>query len=69
MKSKVIEEILSFKLSSLFRKWLAKNYKGQNGFWMRIFKKDSGEKTVSCQEALEEALCFGWIDGQNTNEH
>jgi uncharacterized protein YdeI (YjbR/CyaY-like superfamily) len=64
MKNKVSEEIFSFKSPSLFRKWLIKNHKGNNGFWLRIFKKYSGEKTVSYQDALEEALCFGWIDGQ-----
>ncbi len=64
MKTKVTEATLSFKSPSLFRKWLIKNHKDNNGFWLRIFKKDSGEKTVSYQEALEEALCFGWIDGQ-----
>ncbi len=31
---------------------------------MRIFKKDSGESTITYNEALDEALCFGWIDGQ-----
>lgn len=64
MKNKVSEEIFSFKSPSLFRKWLIKNHKGNNGFWLRIFEKYSGEKTVSYQDALEEALCFGWIDGQ-----
>jgi len=32
--------------------------------WLRIFKKDSGEKTVTYAEALDQALCYGWIDGQ-----
>lgn len=64
MKNKISEEIFSFKSPSLFRKWLIKNHKDNNGFWLRIFKKNSGEKTVSYQDALEEALCFGWIDGQ-----
>ena len=66
-KNKVSEEIFSFKSPSLFRKWLIKNHKGNNGFWLRIFEKYSGEKTVSYQDALEEALCFGWIDGQKKN--
>jgi len=35
-----------------------------NGIWLRIFKKVSGEKTITYDEALDEALCFGWIDGQ-----
>jgi uncharacterized protein YdeI (YjbR/CyaY-like superfamily) len=69
MKAKVSEEILSFKSPSLFRKWLVRNHKNKNGFWLRIYKKDSGEKTVSYQEALEEALCFGWIDGLKKSYH
>ena len=35
-----------------------------NGIWLRIFKKDSDEATVTYDEALDAALCFGWIDGQ-----
>ena len=35
-----------------------------NGIWLRIFKKDSDEATITYDEALDEALCFGWIDGQ-----
>lgn len=57
-------QIISFKSPSLFRKWLVKNHATHSGFWLRIFKKNSDEKSISYQEALEEALCFGWIDGQ-----
>ncbi len=63
-KNKTSEQILSFNSPSLFRKWLVKNHSNEDGFWMRIFKKASVEKLISYQEALEEALCFGWIDGQ-----
>ena len=35
-----------------------------DGIWLRIFKKDSGKATVTYAEALDQALCFGWIDGQ-----
>ncbi len=35
-----------------------------NGIWLRIFKNDSGEATITYDDALDEALCFGWIDGQ-----
>jgi uncharacterized protein YdeI (YjbR/CyaY-like superfamily) len=58
-----MNEILSFRSSSEFRKWLAANHRQSNGIWLRIFKKDSGEPTVTYAEALDEALCFGWIDG------
>ena len=57
-------QILSFRSSSEFRKWLAANHRISDGIWLRIFKKDSGESSVTYAEALDEALCFGWIDGQ-----
>jgi uncharacterized protein YdeI (YjbR/CyaY-like superfamily) len=44
--------------------WLTENHDASEGIWLRIYKKDSGEKSVTYNEALEEALCFGWIDGQ-----
>lgn len=56
--------MLSFKSPRAFRTWLAKNHAKSDGFWLRIFKKDSGERTVTYDEAVEQALCFGWIDGQ-----
>ena len=59
-----MNEILSFRSSSEFRKWLAANHHDSDGIWLRIFKKDSGEASVTYAEALDEALCFGWIDGQ-----
>lgn len=57
-------KIISFKTPELFNKWLAKSHVKSDGIWMRIYKKDSGIKSISYQEALEEALCYGWIDGQ-----
>lgn len=57
--------IKSFSSSEKWKEWLAMNYAiFNNGIWLRIFKKDSGEKTITYDEALNEALCFGWIDGQ-----
>ncbi|HKX83602.1 MAG TPA: YdeI/OmpD-associated family protein, partial [Pyrinomonadaceae bacterium] len=41
-----------------------KNHSSSDGIWLRIYKKDSGKKTVTHDDALDEALCFGWIDGQ-----
>jgi uncharacterized protein YdeI (YjbR/CyaY-like superfamily) len=57
-------QILPFRSSAEFRKWLAANHRECGGIWLRIFKKDSGEPSVTYAEALDEALCFGWIDGQ-----
>lgn len=47
-----------------WRNWLAKNYTLQTGVWIKIAKKDSGIASVTRAQALDEALCFGWIDGQ-----
>jgi uncharacterized protein YdeI (YjbR/CyaY-like superfamily) len=58
-----MNEILSFKTAAEFRKWLAANHRQSDGIWLRIYKKDSGEPTVTYAEALDEALCHGWIDG------
>ncbi len=54
----------SFASAEAWHKWLQKNHATSDGIWLRIFKKDSGTKTVTYAEALDEALCFGWIDGQ-----
>jgi uncharacterized protein YdeI (YjbR/CyaY-like superfamily) len=55
---------LAFKSSVEFRAWLDKNHAGSDGIWLRIFKKNSGAQSVTYAEALDQALCFGWIDGQ-----
>jgi uncharacterized protein YdeI (YjbR/CyaY-like superfamily) len=56
-------ETLSFKTQKDFRKWLAKNHDEIDGIWLKIYKKDSRIQTVTYAEALDEALCYGWIDG------
>lgn len=53
-----------FKTQNKFEEWLDKNHGLSNGIWLKIFKKDSGIKTVSYSEALDVALCYGWIDSQ-----
>src|SRR5690606_18884108 len=44
--------------------WLERNHASEPEAWLRLAKKGSGAKTVSRAEALEVALCYGWIDGQ-----
>src|SRR5262245_6182065 len=53
-----------FKTTDQWRKWLEKNFSKSDGVWLQFFKKDSGQKTITHADALDEALCFGWIDGQ-----
>jgi uncharacterized protein YdeI (YjbR/CyaY-like superfamily) len=57
-----MEEQLLFTDRQKFRQWLYKNHNTSKGVWL-IFGKADKLKTVKPDEALEEALCFGWIDG------
>jgi len=45
-----------------WRKWLEKNHKSSPGIWLVYYKKNSGKTRVSYSDAVEEAICFGWID-------
>lgn len=56
-------EYLQFASRAEFREWLSINGTSSGGVWL-LFGKPGGPKTVKANEALEEALCFGWIDGQ-----
>ncbi len=56
--------VRAFKSSAEFRQWLEKHHAGSDGLWLRFFKKTSSEKTLTYAEALDQALCHGWIDGQ-----
>jgi len=55
---------IEFETAEAFETWLAENHDTSTGFWLKLFKKDSGKKTISYAEALDVALCYGWIDGQ-----
>jgi uncharacterized protein YdeI (YjbR/CyaY-like superfamily) len=52
-----------FKTQAAWHAWLEKNHEDPDGIWLHFAKKDSGAVTVTYDEALETALCFGWIDG------
>ena len=47
-----------------WRDWLSEHFETESEIWFVFPTKDSGEKSVSYNDAVEEALCFGWIDGQ-----
>ena len=53
-----------FKTPSAWEKWLDANHAKSKGVWMQIAKKASGLSSATYQEALDVALCYGWIDGQ-----
>lgn len=54
----------SFKTAADFRKWLAKNHAKSEGIWLRFYKKHTGIQSINYAGAVDEALCYGWIDGQ-----
>ncbi len=57
-------QIVRFRSSSDYRRWLAKNHARSDGIWLRIYKKGAGGASVTYAEALDQSLCYGWIDGQ-----
>src|SRR6267378_7338445 len=52
-----------FKTPSAFRKWLAANHGKSKELWVGFYKKGSGKPSITWPESVDEALCFGWIDG------
>ena len=56
-------KIRSFRSEQAFERWLAAHHAGETELWLRIHKKDSGLPTVTPAQALDVALCWGWIDG------
>lgn len=58
-----MKDVLQFANRIEFRNWLNENCRSSAGVWL-VFGKSGGPETLTAAEALEEALCFGWIDGQ-----
>ncbi|HEY0794729.1 MAG TPA: hypothetical protein VGD64_03000 [Acidisarcina sp.] len=56
--------IIAFASITDWKEWLAAHGSKSKGIWMKLAKKDSGIASVSRQEAIDAALCYGWIDGQ-----
>ncbi len=56
--------VISFSTTEEWERWLEGNHAVSKGIWIRIFKKGSGVASIVYQQALDGALCYGWIDGQ-----
>jgi uncharacterized protein YdeI (YjbR/CyaY-like superfamily) len=54
--------ILLFTSPSQWREWLEKHHTQTEGVWLKFYKKASGKESINYDEALDEALCYGWID-------
>lgn len=55
--------VLLFKTQQEWAHWLEKNHTQTDGIWLHMYKKDAGLPSIDYAQALEEALCYGWIDG------
>jgi uncharacterized protein YdeI (YjbR/CyaY-like superfamily) len=66
-----ITKTLHFKTRKEWRNWLKKNYKTEKEIWLVFQNKSSGKMGITYEEAVEEALCFGWIDSivKKVEEH
>ena len=64
MKSGDHLPILSFETQGDWEAWLKEHYADSAGLWLKLAKKETGLPSVFYPEALESALCYGWIDGQ-----
>jgi len=55
--------IIFFRTPSELRKWLEENHAKARELWVGFYRKDSGKASITWPESVDEALCFGWIDG------
>ncbi len=53
---------LKFTTAAQWRRWLERHHDTEKEIWIAFAKKGSGKKSITYQEALDEALCFGWVD-------
>jgi uncharacterized protein YdeI (YjbR/CyaY-like superfamily) len=59
-----VRESLTLDTSEEFRRWLQKNHLKKIEIWLIFYKKSSGKQTLTIAQAVEEALCFGWIQSR-----
>jgi uncharacterized protein YdeI (YjbR/CyaY-like superfamily) len=57
------EKIKSFRTEAAFETWMRRNHARETEIWVRVYKKGSGVPTITTAQALDVALCWGWIDG------
>lgn len=57
-------ETVAFESAEAFRVWLGENHAVSPGIWLKLRKKGAGIVALDYAQALDEALCYGWIDGQ-----
>ena len=63
MPDKQLGRVTYFRSGEEFRAWLARNHASAEELWVGFFKRSADKKGTTYNEALDEALCYGWIDG------
>jgi uncharacterized protein YdeI (YjbR/CyaY-like superfamily) len=58
----IIDKTLEVPSRQAWRQWLAKHHATETSIWLIFYRKDSGKQSISYGDAVEEALCYGWID-------
>src|SRR5499433_4167955 len=56
-----------FPIAADWRAWLEENHASREELWVGFYKKDSGRPSITWPESVDQALCFGWIDGIRRN--
>ena len=59
--------IIPFETQQDWERWLKEHHTNTDGIWLKIAKKETGIPSVSYSEALDSAICYGWIDGQKAS--
>ena len=67
MKKAETLPIISFETQQGWERWLTEHHTETDGLWLKIAKKEAGISSVNYAEALESAICYGWIDGQKAS--
>jgi uncharacterized protein YdeI (YjbR/CyaY-like superfamily) len=67
MKKAETLPIISFETQQGWERWLTEHHTDTDGLWLKIAKKEAGISSVNYAEALESAICYGWIDGQKAS--
>lgn len=67
MKSSDNLPVQAFETPQSWEVWLTEYHTSADGIWLKLAKKDTGISTITYAEALDSALCYGWIDGQKAS--
>lgn len=61
-------DVVIFETAAMWEKWLSENHDSVNAVWLCIAKKNTSLRSVTYDQALDIALCYGWIDGQRKRQ-